>query len=156
MPEYNHIVYTDRTTAKPDMVPIEKTQMLGQVHGECCRNPNTNKWQLTSSLLPCACPICRINPLDILNCHYRQIRKPKKIDIKMKGESINNNLDGIYGYMVITVSELRTELNGRGIATPKRLNKRDLVALLTETVDLEYANDDDGDEVLDVNEVDND
>jgi hypothetical protein len=43
VPEYKHIVYTDRTSAKPDMVPLDKTQMLGQVHGECCKNPETNK-----------------------------------------------------------------------------------------------------------------
>ena len=72
----------------------------------------------------------------------------------MKGESIIHNSDDIYGYMVLTVSELKAELNGRGIATSKRLNKREsLVALLTQTVDEEYDNDDDGDEVIDVNEV---
>jgi hypothetical protein len=151
---YDHLVYTDRSeTNKRDMLPLDKTQMLEQVHGKCTVNLITKKWQLTSSILPCACPTCRIKPSDYQNCLYKDDRKSTKIDIKMRGESINENPDDIYGYMVLTVAELKTKLNGRGIATPKRLKKRESVALLTQAVEDEYANDDDGDEVVDDSDV---
>jgi len=148
--DYKHIVYTDRTTVKPEMIPLDKTQMLGQVQGECNVNPITKKWQLTSSFLPCACPSCRVNPSGFnTSCSYKDIRQPKQIDIKMKGEIVNKYPDDIFGYQVLTCDQLKEELNGRGVLTPRRLNKGELLVLLTGVVEDEYANDNDGEKVDD-------
>ena len=58
----------------------------------------------------------------------------------MKGEIVNTYPDDIFGYNALTCDQLKEELNGRGVMTPRRLNKGELIALLTGVVE---DNDDD-------------
>jgi hypothetical protein len=146
--EYNHITFLDRSgnhvVASNEMAKLDKTQKLFQVEGESVKNQTTGKWSLISSFLPCACMCCRQDSSNYSECVYKDIRQIRKFDIKMmseKNSTSTGEIDDPFDFMELTVAQLKEELNGRGIATPRSLKKMDLVEWLTEVTNDELRRD---------------
>ena len=148
---YEHLVHTDRI-AVPEghqMVALEGTLKLAQVEGEVVPDATTTKYNLVSSNLPCACTSCRAGNA-FTQCAYAGIRVNRRSDIKMTTDFTTatrhtcSAADDPYDFMTLNCDELRGELNGRGIATPRMLKKVDLIALLTEVTAEEEERDDAG------------
>jgi hypothetical protein len=147
---YDHITFLDRSSnhvavSNEDMMKLDDTQKLFQVEGDTVKNPITGKWSLTSSVLPCACMSCRVDSSSAYSeCVYKDVRRIRKFDIKMKHDknsTSTSEIDDPFDFMELTVPQLKEELNGRGIATPRSLKKPDLVEWMTEVTNDELERD---------------
>jgi len=131
---YDNIIFTNRSTLNPDICPIKNTLKNSQYQGEPSPNPDTGQWSLTTSLLPCSCIKCRVDPLAYNDCYYKDVRGIKRQDIKMvRAQPTEENDD--FGLNELTVNELRKELNERGIRNGRSLVKEQLKELLRQSIE---------------------
>ena len=131
---FDNIIFTNRETLNPDIVPLKDTLKTSQFQGEPSPNAETGQWTITTSILPCSCIKCRVNPLAYNDCYYKDVRGIKKEDIKLVDLDSTTQYDE-YGIHELTVKELRKELNERGIKNPKSLIKEQLRELLRDSID---------------------
>ena len=131
------------------MQPVDKTHLLSQFEGEFDTNPVTGKWRLKKNYLPCSCCVCRPDCESTAGqrCSFEEFRNPSTSDVKMKHDKSAYDPTDPLHLRLLNVQQLKEELNGRGVYTPSKLNKGDLISLLTDVIQTEMeAEEDDEDE----------
>ena len=128
-----HIVFTDRETI-PEISTVEGTQKMFQVHGDTAPLPS-GKWNLHTATLPCSCPPCRNDPVNLDACLYKAHRNMKTKIVSQVGVCAADNEIDTYGLSKLTVAALKKELAERGLR--KTGNKPELRARLEEYLDKE-------------------
>ena len=119
------------------MKPLNKTLQLSQVQGEPLPNPQTGKWRLTHSKLPCSCTVCRTYTLSHSECLYKDVRDIQTVDIKTLSDNTASTESDPFGLRILNKSQLKEHLIGRGVYVPSRLNKPELMLLLTDVLESE-------------------
>ena len=148
--EYNHIVHVDRTESESSKTKrLQDTLKISQVQGHPVRNPDTGKWMVTKSDLPCACVACRTNPLLQSDCYYKDLRNIQTVDIEREVDKNAFDPSDPFSLKLMTVQQLKEQLIGRSIYVPSRLKKKDLIFLLTDVLETEAEEGDEGE--VDVN-----
>ena len=143
--EFNHIVHVDRTQSESsEMKPIEETLKLSLVQGQPVRNPVTCKWRLTKSELPCTCVACRTNPLLQSGCYCKDICNIQTVDIKIESDRNTFNPSDQFSLKLMTIQQLKEHLIGRNNYVPSRSKKKDLILLLTDVLETEAEEGDEG------------
>ena len=136
---------------------MKNTLKMSQFQGDFFPNPETGKWTLKTSLLPCSCIKCREDTGDYTDCYYKDVRGILKQDIQIVNDTATTSVqEDEHGLNALTVKDLRSELNERGIHNPRTLKKVQLKALLIESINEQILfgdNDYDDNELNGVNEV---
>ena len=113
-----------------DMNPILGTQKFYQVQGSI-NTPETGKYHLLASNLPCSCLQCRNDPSNSnsgRSCLYKEERKFMNMIVSEKKE--NDEESDPHGINSLKVAELKLELIAQGLKTTG--NKSELQARLIE------------------------
>ena len=109
-------MFTDRINVQ-DTNQVSGTMKLHQVQGTADTETDDSNHRFFTSILPCSCPKCRIDPTGAAEglCLYKSDRKIKEIFIVEKKDDVNTDENDPYGIKSLTVAELKKELASRGL-----------------------------------------
>ena len=141
-PDYDNIIFINRSPDQPDIHKLDNTMLLSEVKGHPEPNADTGKWAVTTSTLQCACLSCRTDPVTADNdCKYKHDRNLSKYDIRMKGVDVSNDDDPM-GMQTMKKDDLIQELHERGVTARIHWKKDRLIQLLTGVIEDEVNNED--------------